>query len=134
MILSEAAQAEGFFIYAPLIIALPIVGVILNILFGRQAGERFSSVVASSAVGSAFIIAILQFLALQAHPEGATIHVADWIQIGALDVSWSLKVDTLSTTMLLMVTGVSTLIHIYGAGYMHEDVRFQGDPGRYTRF
>ena len=134
MVLSEAAQAEGFFIYAPLIIALPAVGLILNILFGRQAGERFSSIVASSAVGAAFIVAILQFIALQAHPEGATVHVADWIQIGALDVSWSLKVDTLSVTMMLMVTGVSTLIHIYAAGYMHEDVRFQGDPGRYTRF
>jgi NADH-quinone oxidoreductase subunit L len=134
MSLSEAAQAEGLFIYAPLIIALPIVGLLLNILFGRRAGERFSSIVASSAVGSAFIIAILQFIALRAHPEGATVHVADWIHIGALDVSWSLKVDTLSVSMMMMVTGVSTLIHIYAAGYMHEDVRFQGDPGRYTRF
>jgi NADH-quinone oxidoreductase subunit L len=132
--LSEAAQAEGFFIYAPLIIALPIVGFILNILVGRRAGEKFSSIVASSAVGLAFVVAILQFIALQAHPEGATVHVADWIHIGVLDVSWSLKVDTLSATMMLMVTGVSTLIHIYAAGYMHEDVRFQGDPGRYTRF
>ena len=134
MVLSEAAQAEGFFIYAPLIIALPILGLFLNILFGRRAGERFSGIVASIAVGSAFFVAILQFIALQAHPEGATVYVADWIQIGALDVSWSLKVDTLSTTMMLMVTGVSTLIHVYAAGYMHEDVRFQGDPGRYTRF
>ncbi len=134
MILSEAAQAEGLFIYAPLIIALPILGVLLNILFGRRAGERFSSGVASGAVGLAFIIAILQFQALRVYPEGATVFVADWIQIGALDVSWSLKVDTLSTTMMMMVTGVSTLIHIYAAGYMHEDVRFQGDPGRYTRF
>jgi NADH-quinone oxidoreductase subunit L len=134
MSLSEAAQAEGLFIYAPLIIALPVIGLLLNILFGRRAGERFSSIVASSAVGLAFVIAIVQFIALRAHPEGATVHVADWIQIGALDVSWSLKVDTLSATMMMMVSGVSTLIHIYAAGYMHEDVRFQGDPGRYTRF
>ncbi len=134
MLLSEATQAEGLFIYAPLIIALPIVGLILNMIFGRRVGERFSSIVGCSAVGLAFVIAILQFLALRAHPEGATVHIADWIQIGVLDVSWSLKVDTLSATMMLMVTGVSTLIHIYAVGYMHEDVRFQGDPGRYTRF
>jgi NADH-quinone oxidoreductase subunit L len=134
MSLSEAAQSEGLFIYAPLIIALPIIGLLLNILFGRRAGERFSSIVASSAVGLAFVVAIMQFFALRVHPEGATVHVADWIHIGALDVSWSLKVDTLSATMMMMVTGVSTLIHVYAAGYMHEDVRFQGDPGRYTRF
>jgi NADH-quinone oxidoreductase subunit L len=134
MSLSEASQAEGLFIYAPLVIALPVVGLLLNIIFGRRAGERFSSVVASSAVGSAFVIALLQIIALQAHPEGAIVHVADWIQIGQLDVTWSIKVDTLSATMMMMVTGVSTLIHIYAAGYMHEDVRFQGDPGRYTRF
>jgi NADH-quinone oxidoreductase subunit L len=51
-----------------------------------------------------------------------------------LDIPWSLKIDSLSVTMMLMVTGVSTLIHIYATGYMHADVRFQSDPGRYTRF
>ena len=134
MIWSEAAQVGGMFVYAPLIVALPVLGLIINLIFGRRLGERFVSVVACSAVGSAFLIAVLQFLALQAHPEGATVHVADWITIGALSVPWSLKVDTLSATMMLMVTGVSTLIHIYAVGYMHEDVRFQGDPGRYARF
>jgi NADH-quinone oxidoreductase subunit L len=134
MFLSEAAQAEGLFIYAPLIIALPVLGLILNIIFGRRAGERFSSIVASGAVGAAFLISVVQLIALRAHPEGATVHVAEWIHIGALNASWSLKVDTLSATMMMMVTGVSTLIHIYAIGYMHEDVRFKGDPGRYNRF
>ncbi|MGD8632643.1 MAG: NADH-quinone oxidoreductase subunit L [Anaerolineales bacterium] len=134
MNLSELAGGGGLFAYAPLIIALPIAGLLINILFGRRAGERFSAGVASSAVALSFVVAILQFLALRMHPEGATVRVAEWITIGQLSVPWSLKVDTLSATMMLMVTGVSTLIHIYAAGYMHEDVRFQGDPGRYTRF
>jgi NADH-quinone oxidoreductase subunit L len=130
----ETAAAGGLYLYTPLIIGLPIVGLLINIAFGRRLGERFASLVASSAVGLAFLIAILQFIALLGHPEGATILLADWITIGELSIPWSLKVDTLSTTMMLMVTGVSTLIHVYASGYMHEDVRFQGDPGRYTRF
>ena len=134
MLWSEAAQAEGLFLYARWIVVLPVIGLILNLLFGRRMGERFVSIVACSAVASAFVVAVLQFLALQGHPEGATVHVADWITIGTLSAPWALKIDTLSATMMLMVTGVSTLIHIYAVGYMHEDVRFQGDPGRYTRF
>jgi len=43
-------------------------------------------------------------------------------------------VDTLSVTMMLVVSGVGTLIHIYAIGYMHEDVRFKNDVGRYSRF
>ena len=134
MIFLEVVQGGGLFAYAPLIIALPILGLITNIIFGRRLGERFAGIVASGAVALAFVIAIMQFLALQAHPEGATIPIAEWITVGRLSVPWSIKVDTLSTTMMLMVTGVSTLIHIYAIGYMHEDVRFQGDPGRYARF
>ena len=129
MLWSEAAQAEGLFLYARWIVVLPVIGLILNLLFGRRMGERFVSIVACSAVASAFFIAVLQFLALQGHPEGATVYVADWITIGTLSAPWALKIDTLSATMMLMVTGVSTLIHIYAVGYMHEDVRFQGDPG-----
>jgi NADH-quinone oxidoreductase subunit L len=134
MILNQVAGAGGLFIYAPWIIALPLLGLLINIAFGRRFGERFSAGVGSGAVALAFVVAILQFLALRIHPEGATVRVADWITIGQLSVPWSLKVDTLSATMMLMVTGVSLLIHIYAAGYMHADVRFQGDPGRYTRF
>lgn len=124
----------NLFQYAPLIIGFPIVGLLINLVIGRRMGERFVGAVASGAVGLAFGVAVLQFVALQGHPEGSTVHIADWITIGRLQVPWSLKIDTLSATMMLMVSGVSTLIHIYAVGYMREDVRFQGDPGRFTRF
>jgi NADH-quinone oxidoreductase subunit L len=60
--------------------------------------------------------------------------VAEWIHIGNLQLDWTFRVDTLSVTMMLVVSGVGTLIHIYAIGYMHEDVRFKNDPGRYRRF
>jgi NADH-quinone oxidoreductase subunit L len=134
MLFSEAAQGGGLFSYAPLIIAFPILGLLINIVIGRKLSERLVGAIASSAVALSFVVAVIQFIALQADPEGARVFVADWIAIGDLNLPWALKVDTLSIGMTLMVTGVSTLIHIYAIGYMHEDVRFQGDPGRFTRF
>ncbi|HEX5838216.1 MAG TPA: NADH-quinone oxidoreductase subunit L, partial [Anaerolineales bacterium] len=49
-------------------------------------------------------------------------------------LDWTFRVDSLSTTMMLVVSGVGTLIHIYAIGYMHEDVRFKNDVGRFRRF
>lgn len=134
MFFSEVVQGGGLFSYAPLIIVFPILGLLINMAIGRRLSERAVGAVASGAVGLSFVIAGLQFIALQGHPEGMRIPVAEWIVSGDLSISWSLNVDTLSVTMMMMVTFVSALIHIYAIGYMHEDVRFQGDPGRYTRF
>jgi NADH-quinone oxidoreductase subunit L len=134
MFFNEVLQGGNLFAYAPLIIAFPLLGLLVNMIIGRRLGERAVGIIASGAVGLSFVVAIIQFFALRAHPEGTSVLVADWITIGKLAVPWSLQVDTLSVTMMLMVTGVSTLIHIYAIGYMHEDVRFQGEPGRFTRF
>ncbi|MFP3854584.1 MAG: NADH-quinone oxidoreductase subunit L [Anaerolineales bacterium] len=134
MFLSQTAGASGLFAYAPLIIAFPLLGLLINVLFGSRFKEGVIGGIASGAVALGFGVALLQYLALQADPEGARVLVAEWINIGGLDISWALKVDTLSVTMMLMVTGVSMLIHIYAIGYMHDDVRFQGDPGRFRRF
>ena len=60
--------------------------------------------------------------------------LAEWIHIGTLQLDWTFRVDTLSTTMMLVVSGVGTLIHIYAIGYMHEDVRFKSDVKRFRRF
>jgi NADH-quinone oxidoreductase subunit L len=68
------------------------------------------------------------------HPEGEVIPLAEWIRIGELHARWAFQVDTLSVVMMLVVSGVGTLIHIYSIGYMHEDVRLNGDPGRFRRF
>jgi NADH-quinone oxidoreductase subunit L len=71
---------------------------------------------------------------LQSYHEGTTVHLFDWITIGELQIEWAFRVDTLSVTMMSVVGGVGTLIHIYAIGYMHEDVRFKNDPGRFRRF
>ena len=60
--------------------------------------------------------------------------LADWITIGDLNLAWTFRVDTLSAVMMLTVSGVGTLIHIYAIGYMHDDVRHNGDPASFRRF
>jgi len=126
--------ADTLFSLAPLVILFPLLGFVFNLVAGRRISERGAGIVASAAVGLAFVISILQFVALGLDPAGATIHIAEWIVVGELEVDWALQIDTLSVTMLLMVTGVGGLIHIYAIGYMHDDVRFQGDPSRFPRF
>jgi len=91
--------------------------------------------VASLASGAAFVISVLLTWSLAAnHGEVARWYLADWIHIGTLQIDWTFRIDSLSTTMMLVVSGVGTLIHIYAIGYMREDVRFKNDVGRYSRF
>jgi NADH-quinone oxidoreductase subunit L len=135
MELSEiASNGMDFFYLAPWVVFFPVIGLSLNLLFGGRMRERAIGWLASSASGLAFLVAVLLALSLWTQPEGATIPLADWIVIGDLYLRWGFRVDTLSVTMMLVVSGVGTLIHIYAIGYMHEDVRYKGDPGRYRRF
>jgi NADH-quinone oxidoreductase subunit L len=125
---------ESLFALAPLAIALPIAGLLLNLAVGRRLGERFVGLVACGAVGLAFVVSLLQAWALSGAPEGAIVPIASWIEVGGLRADWALQIDSLAVTMMLVVTGVGSLIHIYATAYMHDDVRFNQDPGRYTRF
>jgi NADH-quinone oxidoreductase subunit L len=134
MSLQEVASPGGFFFLVPWVVFFPAIGLLINLIFGGRLGEKAIGWIASSAVGLAFVVAVLQVISLAAHPEGAIIPLVDWITVGETQLRWAFQVDTLSTTMMLVVSGVGMLIHIYAIGYMHEDVRFNGDPGRYRRF
>lgn len=135
MFLSEAAAGgPQFFYLAPWIVFFPAIGLLINIIFGSRFSEKVIGAVASIASGMAFVVAVLLGISLIGHPEGEVVPLLDWISIGALQLRWAFQVDTLSVTMMLVVSGVGTLIHIYSIGYMHEDVRHNGDPSRYQRF
>ncbi|MCC7359813.1 MAG: NADH-quinone oxidoreductase subunit L [Anaerolineales bacterium] len=138
--LAQAGHGEGgaggtFFALVPLIVVFPVLGLLLNLLFGKALGERWSGAIGSGAAALAFVIAVLQAVSLRAvNYQAQIVPVADWLNLGALQVPWAFQVDTLSVTMMLVVTGVGALIHVYAIGYMHADVRLNGDPGRFTRF
>ncbi len=121
--------------YVPWVVFFPLIGLLVNLIFGRRLGKYGPGIVASLAAGLAFAVSVALAVALARDPEQvAVVHIADWIKIGALNVSWTMRVDTLSNTMMLVVSGVGTLIHVYAIGYMYFDVRHNNDIGRYARF
>ncbi len=129
-----AASGPQFFSLVPWIVFFPVIGLLVNIVLGSRLPEKAIGAIASTAAGLSLVVALLQTISLIGHPEGAVVPVVEWIKIGELNIRWAFQVDTLSVTMMLVVSGVGTLIHIYSIGYMHEDVRHNGDPRRYRRF
>jgi NADH-quinone oxidoreductase subunit L len=135
MFLSEAAASGPTFFYlVPLVVFIPLIGLLINIIIGKWMGEKAIGWIASLAAGLTFLVAVLLGVSLLNHPEQVIVPLVDWISIGELQVQWAFQVDTLSVTMMLVVAGVGSLIHVYSIGYMHDDVRFNGDPGRFKRF
>jgi NADH-quinone oxidoreductase subunit L len=119
---------------APLILVLPVVGVLFNGLVGRRfveadpkTGEKWSGWFASVIALTAFLIAVLLFFSLLGNAfEAETVTLFDWFRVpsAGFHIPWAIQVDTLSVTMMLVVTGVGSLIHIYAIGYMHGDPNF----------
>ncbi|HXD09607.1 MAG TPA: hypothetical protein VN653_06060, partial [Anaerolineales bacterium] len=139
MHLSEAVNT-GFLFLAPWLVFAPVLGLLINLILGdwfakQSWGETATGAVASLASGAAFVVSgLLAYSVSAAHGEMLRWRLAEWIHIGNLSLDWTFRADSLSTTMMLVVSGVGTLIHIYAIGYMHEDVHFKGDPGRFSRF
>ena len=114
----------------PLIILIPALGALINYFWGARLGERVSSGIATAASILAFVVAVLLYSYLNGSNYQAVVInpplLDGWIRIpsGGIEIPWQQRVDTLSVTMMLIVTGVGSLIHIYAIGYMHGDERF----------
>src|SRR5574341_601733 len=134
MHLAESTNT-GLAYLAPWLVFFPVLGLLINLTFGKRLSEAMVGTIASLASGAAFVVSVLLAYTVSIN-EGEAIRwrLAEWIHIGTLNLDWTFRVDSLSTTMMLVVSGVGTLIHIYAIGYMHEDVRFKNDPGRFPRF
>jgi NADH-quinone oxidoreductase subunit L len=106
-----------------LIPALPLAGALANLVFGRRLGRR-AHWVAVPAVGLAFGVALLAFQRVWLAHETFAGPLFDWIVAGTFRAPVTLQLDQLSAVMLLVVTGVGFLIHVYSIGYMHEDADY----------
>jgi len=113
--------------YAWLLLAFPVLGIVLNLAFGRRWGKNVTGGVASGMVLLSFLVALGLFVALNQLPvEERTIErvLWRWIAIGDFQTDIGLLIDPLSVFMALVVTGVGFLIHVYSIGYMWEDERY----------
>ncbi|MGD9784191.1 MAG: NADH-quinone oxidoreductase subunit L [Hyphomicrobiaceae bacterium] len=103
------------------IVFLPLVGALIAGLFGRAIGDRPSEIVTTALLIVACGLSWIVFVQVGFNGETARVPIMRWITSGDLDVSWSLRIDTLTAVMLVVVTTVSSLVHLYSIGYMHED-------------
>ncbi|PPD27322.1 MAG: NADH-quinone oxidoreductase subunit L [Hyphomicrobium sp.] len=103
------------------IVFLPLIGAIIAGFFGRMMGPRPAELVTTGLLLVAAALSWLVFVRVGIGHETARVVVMRWITSGDLDVSWALRIDTLTAVMLVVVTTVSSLVHVYSIGYMHED-------------
>ena len=109
-----------------LIPALALAGAAVNLFLGRRLGKT-AGWFATALVGLGFVLAVATLVDLFGLPADQRAHVTelfDWISVGTFNVDVALRVDPLSITMMLVVTGVGSLIHLYAIGYMDHDPRF----------
>ena len=110
-----------------LIPALPLAGFVINGLFGRRLSKAAINAVALSSVTLAFLWTLRVFFAARGSTEPHLERYFTWIESGPLSIAVSFYLDRLTLVMLLVVTGIGTIIHFYSVGYMAHD-------GGYYRF
>ena len=103
------------------IVFLPLIGCLIAGFFGRFIGARGSEIVTCSLMVLAAFLSWVVLIDVGLNDGGGRVEILRWISSGDLDVSWSLRVDTLTAVMLVVVNTVSCLVHIYSIGYMHND-------------
>jgi len=106
----------------------PLAAAVINFLFGRWYIRDRAHWLAILGVATAFAVSVAVFAQVAGDGEAVSQHLFTWIPAGDFQIPVTLTVDQLTAVMLLVVTGVGLLVHIYSVGYMH------GDPGFYRFF
>src|SRR5215208_6561242 len=103
------------------IVFLPLIGFLIAGGFGRRIGVRASELVTTSFLFVAALLSWIAFFRVGLGAGATRVQVANWMTSGDLVVDWTFRIDTLTVVMLIVVTTVSALVHLYSMGYMHED-------------
>jgi NADH-quinone oxidoreductase subunit L len=107
-----------------LIPLLPLVGFLINASFGRRLSKSLSGTVACAVILMSFAVSVAAVVRLVGlPPEGRAISQAvfTWITSGDFSAGLTLRLDPLSSVMILVITGIGSLIHVYSTAYMHEE-------------
>jgi len=103
-----------------LIVFLPLIGALLGYSL-KSLGDRYSEIITTTFLFLSAILSIIIFYNGIIYGEYANYKIIDWITSGNLKVDWSINIDPLSSIMLVVVTSVSSLVHLYSIGYMSHD-------------
>jgi NADH-quinone oxidoreductase subunit L len=97
---------------------LPFLGFLLNGLLNKKLSGTVAGLIGSATVLVSFLLSLTLYLNFKYQ---YTVQLFEWISVGSLQIPFSYQIDQLSLLMLLLITGVGFLIHIYSIGYMHHD-------------
>ncbi|GIV32530.1 MAG: hypothetical protein KatS3mg031_0065 [Chitinophagales bacterium] len=101
---------------------LPLIGFLINGLLRNKLSKTVAGVIGSATVLGSFLVSASIFSEHLHHPHNSVIvPLIDWITVGDFSAPFAFQVDSLSIMMMLIVTGIGFLIHVYSMGYMHED-------------
>ena len=105
----------------------PLVGFLTILVVGRKLGEPKAGYLATAMVLLSFVTAVavyFELLSRDSESRSEVVNIFSWVPVGDLQIDMAFLVDPLSSTMLLFVTGIGALIHLYSVGYMHGDPKF----------
>jgi NADH-quinone oxidoreductase subunit L len=120
-----------------IILFAPLVGAILCGFGWKMIGETAAQWVSTSLLFLAAFLSWIIFLTFDAsaHPNGTyTVNILRWIESGTLSTDWAIRMDRLTATMLIVITTVSALVHLYSFGYMAHDDNFKEGESYRPRF
>jgi len=103
------------------IVFLPLIGFLIAGLFGRLIGARASEIVTTTLLLVSAALSWVAFVQVGFGSGTTRVQVATWLASADLRVDWAFRIDTLTAVMLVVVNTVSSLVHLYSIGYMHED-------------
>ncbi len=106
---------------ALLVVFLPLLAAAVAGFFGRAIGDRGAQLVTCGALVVSAVLGWLVFFDILRHDAPQIVPIVTWIAAGGVDVQWSLRLDSLSGVMIVVVTTVSAMVHIYSIGYMAHD-------------
>lgn len=103
------------------ILLSPLFSALCSGFGGRFLGAQGASILSTSLVGFTFIICFLCFLEIGLGGEVVVFKLGNWIDSGSMEVSWGFLFDPLSISVLCVVTGISSLVHLYSTSYISAD-------------
>jgi len=106
---------------AVLVVFLPLLAAIIAGFFGRAIGDRGAQIVTCGALILSMLLGLVLFAEILDQGSTRIVPLVTWIAAGGVDVQWSLRLDTLSGVMIVAVTIVSAMVHVYSIGYMAHD-------------
>ena len=113
--------------YLYLALFAPLVGSLFSALFANTPKKLFVGIISSGLLGVSLIASLNLLYYVYTSRQSVHVHMMDWIVIGNVDIPFGFVVDEISIVMMVVVTLVSTMVHIHSIGYMNHDVSFNRD-------